>query len=281
MGIDTAATLKLVGSGINDDFSGSDPFNISIWIVSQEVDGDEALSNETKISFDIFPVVDEPIWEPAVETTEGDLESGEWLSFADIHDDFSLGDADTSEVLQYYTVDLSSLAVDAKIDKRLNFTKGGTSFALLLSLLNGTYTDNGDETIRVYPDDMAGISLSADLFFDSNVDFKIPVEATITDTKEVDGTEEVRTSTFSRNFNVKIVGTTDVPTVFAESPSGPRFSKLNISLGGISTDTDEDWGRNQSESIYYIIVPFLDVGFEYGYSFLNASSYVTGFDGGK
>jgi hypothetical protein len=76
---------------------------------------------------------------------------------------------------------------------------------------------------------------------------------------------------------VELVGTADIPTVFADNITGHR--KILINLGGETTDTDVALGREQSESIYYI-VSVIDLGILPGYRFIDANNKAVGFDGG-
>lgn len=51
-----------------------------------------------------------------------------------------------------------------------------------------------------------------------------------------------------------IDGVADEPTAFAISNSGDSMMPIPIMLGGCTTDTDAEWGRNESESnVNYIV----------------------------
>ena len=54
-------------------------------------------------------------------------------------------------------------------------------------------------------------------------------------------------------LNVDLIGTADIPTAFATSTSGMSGTLIPVSLGGISTDTDQTLGRPNSEGVHYIV----------------------------
>ncbi len=99
----------------------------------------------------------------------------------------------------------------------------------------------------------------------------------MSDTATINGSATTHTKVESKSFQVQLVGTADVPTVYAEDVSGN--TKILINLGGESTDTDVALGREQSESIYYI-VSTIDLGILPGYGFIDANNGPVGFDGG-
>lgn len=264
------------------NYSGDDPFpGFTFRAISQEMDGDESTSDYWSIFFHVYPVADGfATWDNTVTVTESENEDdGLGVSLADIGN-FTFVDADGSERVIEFTFDLSNLIEDAKIQKQLeSLVRPEATLDDLVDLyLDGVYNFNADtRKVTVAPSNMAGLKLSAELFFDSNEDFQIPVTAVIEDMASINGAEVSVTITSTGNYKVNLVGTADVPTVIASSVSGGR--KIPILLGGVSTDTDVALGRNLSESVYYI-VSMVDVGNLPGYSFVDIKDRVVGFGGG-
>jgi hypothetical protein len=264
-------------------YSGDNPFpGFTFRAISQEMDGDESTSSDYwDVSFHVYPVADGfASWRNSVTVTESQNEDdGLGVSLAHLGN-YTFVDSDGSESVVEFTFDLSNLIDDAKIDKRLEALvgSGATLDDLVDRYLDGVYDYNaGTELVTVAESNIAGMKLSAELFLDSNENFQIPVTALIKDVASIDGAEVSVTITSTGNYTVDLVGTADVPTVFADSVAGSW--KIPISLGGESTDTDIALGREPSESVYYIVSK-VDVGDLPGYSFVDMNSGVVGFGGG-
>lgn len=146
---------------------------------------------------------------------------------------------------------------DAQIGERLRQLTNDTGADLsdlVANYINGTFTFDADTgIITVLPQDLEGLSLFSILFFQSNVDFNISVSVLIRDFAFVGGVLVERFTNQTQNLEIDLVGTADPPTVFAESVSGFSLSRINITLGGESTDADAALGREESETIYYIV----------------------------
>ena len=123
------------------------------------------------------------------------------------------------------------------------------------------------------------VKLNASIFLDSNVDFSIPISAKIVDSVKIDGATVTDSKIQKGSFAVKLTGTADVPTVFADaSVSGGR--KIPISVGGESTDTDVALGRQASERIHYFVSAINLAGIT-NFAFVDSSDAPVGFDGGE
>ena len=159
---------------------------------------------------------------------------------------------------------------------------GGSSLSDLINgkLIEGPFTFNATTgVITVAPSNASLVKLKASIFLDSNVDFSIPVSAKIVDSVKIDGATVTDSRIQQGVFTVKLTGTADVPTVFANaSVSGGR--KIPISVGGESTDTDVALGREASERIHYF-VSAIDLGGITNFHFLDSSDSPVGFDGGE
>ena len=113
----------------------------------------------------------------------------------------------------------------------------------------------------------SGLAPSSSPFLDSNVDFTIPVTATIRDSAVISGSTVTVIGTQSVDFGVTLDGVADTPTVFAANPqnwtsdptdavSVDTFAPLELiplAMGGQSTDTDVTQGRSLSENVYYVL----------------------------
>ena len=53
--------------------------------------------------------------------------------------------------------------------------------------------------------------------------------------------------------DIRVFGTADSPSVLADDTSGLAGELILVNLGGESTHTDVELGREQSERIYYIL----------------------------
>jgi len=147
-------------------------------------------------------------------------------------------------------------------------------------MITGNYQyDSASGTLTVSEGEMSDIKLKADLFLDSNENFNIPVSAKIVDTALISGStvfdELIQTGT----FEVEIIGTADVPTVFVDGLI-TGHSKIPISLGGATTDTDVALGRTLSEKIHYFIEAKEMAGMT-AFQFVNSGNNAVGFEGGS
>ena len=171
-------------------------------------------------------------WGLSVSLTEADNEvNGLGVSLANVGN-YSLTDDDGSEEVIEFRFDFNSLISDAGIQIQLNSLTGKTATLsdLVSDYLEGTYTyDEATGIIVVAPGNTGGIKLAASLFKDSNQGFSIPVEALVKDTATINGQTVVSEKVETGNFKVKICGTADIPTVYAEDVSGNR--KIPIDLG--------------------------------------------------
>jgi hypothetical protein len=108
--------------------------------------------------------------------------------------------------------------------------------------------------------------LSEDLFLFSNQDFTIPISVLVRDTATINNVVETSEKTETNELRYLFTGVAEVPTVFAESTTGPSLSYVPVTLGGESTDQDVLLGREPSESVYYIVSDQDAVGMPFDYS---------------
>lgn len=146
--------------------------------------------------------------------------------------------------------------------------------------MEGTFTFNATTgVITVTPTNARLVKLNASIFLDSNVDFSIPISAKIVDSVKIDGATVTDSKIQKSALVVKLTGTADIPTVFANATiTGSR--KIPISVGGESTDTDVALGREASERIHYF-VSAINLGGITNFAFLDSSDSPVGFDGGE
>lgn len=259
------------------NFSGENPYtNLFFYAISQEMDGDQAQSDPWTIEIRVQPVADGfSSWNPELQLDEGDVESGDDISLASMNN-YVLPDNDGSESVVWFKLDLSSLIVDAGIGQRLKNLAGPSAGIeeLVANYIDGVFTWNSTaKELLVLPGNMNGIALKHSLFFDSNQDFSIPVKALIRDVATIQGNQVTDEKTETGIFKMNLVGTADTPTVFANSTYGEPFTRIPLSIGGTTTDTDVALGRVQSEDIYYIVDPQDDTLL---YSFVDSSGAVLG-----
>jgi hypothetical protein len=262
-------------------YSGESPYPaLTVWATSQEMDGDQATSNLWSISARVQPRVDGfSSWSSTLfQATEKSIESGTALSLAEAKSHV-LKDQDGSETVLYYTFDLSTLLDDAGISERLKQLKGsGAGINEFVSnYVSGIFSWNPSSTVMtVLASDVNSVAFRPTVFQDSNQDFSIPMTALVRDKATIQGSdvddEKVETGT----FDFDLVGTADVPTVFATSTSGQAFSSLPVTLGGSSTDTDAALGRDPSEDIYYVVK---SIDSSLPYSFVQGNGTVVGISG--
>jgi hypothetical protein len=147
-------------------------------------------------------------------------------------------------------------------------------------LIEGAFTFNAATgVLTVAAADMSSLKLKSALFLNSNVGFSIPISAKIVDKVKINGQDVIDSTIQDGTFHVKLIGTADVPTVFADSSiTGGR--KIPIAVGGVSTDSDVALGRAPSERIHYFISA-IDLDGISEFQFIDSSNTPVGFDGGQ
>ncbi len=290
------------------NFSGIGPTwysNLRITATAQEFDGSTAYSDPWPVIFEVLPVVDSDgigNTNPGYSVTEKENEGtgdvgvilGKLFSGAN-----ATVDSDGSEYVVDYNLDLNEMINDAQIRQRLKnlnstLTEADINFDLLLTYLvgNGNYTKNSNGTITVYVDGrnqgFGNLRFRGTLFWDSNVDFKIPFRARVQDKALLSTGLVIVETEQSGNYSISIDGTADVPAVYARNINGTR--PIRLDLNGTITDTDDfavgGLGRIQSEKIYYFMKLLNGTGsFQNAssfalYSFVNAAGQLVGFDAG-
>jgi hypothetical protein len=257
--------------------------------ISQELDGDESYSELWTVTFDVLPIADGfsswPMGPVIVTERENDVD-GIGVSLASIGN-YELADDDNSEEVVHYELDLSRLLEDAGIAVRLQELTGNPT-AVLTNLLESIYWSGKYQSydattgiITVLPDKIKDLKLSSELFLHSNQDFSIPVKALIRDTATIGGVVKKDEKYESKTLTINLIGTPDIPTVFADSISGNSSNRIGpVYFGGETTDTDLLLGRNQSELIYYIVSAD-DIGNFPGYQFADVNGTVVGFNSGN
>lgn len=284
----TAAAMATLMLPPVPNFSGENPYaGVTIRAVAQEIDGDQASSVQWPVTIKVNPVINAGTvdgfssWNMGATQTEAGSEAGGDISLASAAS-HSFNDNDGSEAVISYTFDLSALITDAGIGTRLASLPGtGAGLdKLVASYISGTFSYNaGAGTITVLAADIGGVALGGQLFLDSNQDFSIPVTAVVRDTAVIDGLPVTVDKIESGTFSVNLVGTADVPTVFASSVAGNSGTLLPLALGGVSTDTDASLGRAPSEDIYYI-VSVLNPASAPPLGFTDGSGNIVGLDNG-
>eukprot|EP00977_Amphora_coffeiformis_P007241 scaffold1569_cov171-Amphora_coffeaeformis.AAC.27 len=247
------------------NYAGEDPYpGLQIFAVTQEVDGNQAISDPWEIEFDILPVVDgASSWLPGDTVEEGDndndsIQKGVSLEAIDAFNfidgvDIRENVAETALTVEY---DLSNLIDDAKIgvqlNKLLNQTNAGIQ-ELVDNYLFGDFVSFNATTgilVATRAQIAAGLRLGAALFFQSNVGFSIPVTIFIQDRAVINGVNVTDFANYTGSFDVILEGSADPPTVFADNASGLSLTPIPVNLGGASTDNDIELGRNASETLF-------------------------------
>lgn len=260
----TAAGMPTLQLPPVPNFSGENPYSgVTVRAVTQEMDGDQATSAQWPVTIGVSPIINASTvdgfssWNLGATVSEQSNESlastGISLASTATH---AFVDNDGSEAAVSYTFDLSNLIVDAGITANLASLPGAGSGLdkLVANYISGVFTYNqAAGTITVLAANISGIALSGKLFLDSNKDFSIPVDALVRDTAVIGGSTVTVDKTEHGTFNVDLVGTADVPTVFATSAAGNSGTAIPLSLGGVSQDTDVALGRALSESIFYVL----------------------------
>jgi Ca2+-binding RTX toxin-like protein len=284
----TAAAMPTLELPPVRNFSGENPYSgVTVRAVTQEIDGDDASSPQWPVTITVNPIINSATvdglanWSMGVAQSEGSNEAGSDISLASAANHGYVDD-DGSEAVVSYTFDLSGLLADAGIAARLQALAGpGADLDdLVATYISGTFSYSaGAGTITVLAGDIGGVAIDGTLFRDSNEDFTIPVSALVRDTAVIGGTpvfvDKIETGTFS----VNLIGTADVPTVFASAASGTSGSQLPLALGGVSTDTDITLGRPLSEEIYYVLA-VTNPGTAPALGFTDGAGNVVGLDNG-
>jgi len=269
------------------NYAGEDPYpGLQIFAVTQEVDGNQAISDPWEIEFDILPVVDgASSWLPGDTVEEGDndndsIQKGVSLEAIDAFNfidgvDIRENVAETALTVEY---DLSNLIDDAKIgvqlNKLLNQTNAGIQ-ELVDNYLFGDFVSFNATTgilVATRAQIAAGLRLGAALFFQSNVGFSIPVTIFIQDRAVINGVNVTDFANYTGSFDVILEGSADPPTVFADNASGLSLTPIPVNLGGASTDNDIELGRNASETLYFIVTELNSTNMPFEYTFINSNT---------
>ncbi|CAM9929252.1 unnamed protein product, partial [Phaeothamnion confervicola] len=259
----TAAAMPALELPAVPNFSGENPYSgVTVRAVTQEIDGDQATSAQWPVTIVVNPIINAGTvdgfasWNLGTAVSEQQTETGaSGVSLGGVAS-HAFVDNDGSEAVVSYTFDLSSLIADAGIATRLAALPGAGSGLdkLVGSYISGTFTyDQASGTITVQAADTSGVVLGSQLFFDSNVDFSIPVAALVRDTAIIGGSPVHVDKIEHGSVQVDLVGTADIPTVFAGSAAGDSGTPVPLVLGGTTTDTDVALGRAQSEAIFYVL----------------------------
>lgn len=272
--------------------------DVTVSVSTQEADtGSTAYSDEWPVIFDVLPVVDQDgigNLQPSFSTTEAENEMGGDIFLFNLNVDADR-DTDGSESVLDYTLDFNTLLVDAGIRQQLaNLTPGVSVDQVTVDMLidnyliqgdGAPYTNNGNGTITVaaiggFGTATGGLRLDGRLFLDSNVNFEIPFTARVQDQAVLLTGVSIVTMIQSGTYSVQISGNSDVPTVFADTLTGTS-SPVLLRMGGDFTDTDVALGRDQSESIYFLLKR-LDMG-NFSVAFVDrsdSSAQLVGFGAG-
>ena len=277
--LDAVPTLTLP---TNPNYAGENPYpDFEIIAVTQEKDGDEATSDPWTVEFNIFPVVDgfsswdldTTVTEDFNEVTATGISLATLLDF-NLIDDTDIGD-NPAEVPLDMSFDLSNLLDDAQIRQRARNVLGfadGDPPVVIQDLINGGLIpgfysfDNNTEIITANIADVAGISLASTLFFQSNIDFRIPVTLRVRDEATIDGVVYQPIITYTGEFRVDLRGTADTPIVSADNAAGFSLTNIPLNLFGEITDSDVSLLRNASESIYFVVTEIASSGMPFDYA---------------
>lgn len=280
------------------NYSGSAPYSgasIKVIAVSQEIAGDQANSPEWNVAINVSPVINAGTvdglvnWNPKVTVTEAkDAAAGTNIALTNARvTAANFRDNDGSEEIISYTFDFTNLVGDAQVLLRVRELMGNPAATpteardwLTANGIVGTpglYTDNGNGTITVSAtldgageitttaeSKLAGLSLLAAIFDDSDVDFSFPVSVSVRDRADLAGGPVDVFKTENTTFNVELKPIADTPSVSAQNPDNTGNSAdvdtfgftqlIPLVLGGDTTDRDSiSLGRAQSEQIHYIL----------------------------
>lgn len=265
------------------NFAGMNPYDgMFVRAITQEIEGNQAVSDDWPITIKVQPVADSIDWSMSVSLTEEDNEvRAAGVSFSSALN-FTMLDTDGSESVKEFYVDLSSFIEDAQVGQRLNDLTGGSTLDDLISgnLIEGSYSyDAPTGVLTVASNAISSLKLKASLFLDSNIDFAVPISAKIVDTVTIDNASVSDSIVQDGSLSVGLKGTADVPTIFVDSEITGHL-RIPISLGGKSTDTDVALGRVLSERIHYFIEG-IDMDQISAFQFVDSSNAPVGFDGGE
>jgi hypothetical protein len=272
------------------NYSGEKPYpNLKLQALTQEVDGDQSLAVTWDIFIEVEPVADGIRgFNTSITTREGTLEETDGkLSLATIGQ-HGLADNDSSEIVLNYTIDFSTMIDDARIRQRLldlNSSLAPESLDanyLIENYLEGIYTANGNGTVTVARANIAGLYFRGLIFWDLSGKWTLRLSALVEDSATIDGVLVKDTVTEYGKVDINVLGTADTPTAFANDTSGTAGDLILVHIGGESTDTDVQLGRNQSERIYYIMSLETDLSLVNisGFVFADAQGQVVGQEGG-
>jgi hypothetical protein len=182
--VDRAVISSLKVTPIKN-YSGENPFpDLTMRAISQEVDGDESISDAWTITFDVLPIADGfTSWGLGDQLSEEDNEvRGRGIALSSVST-FSLADPDSERVVQF-SFDFSSMIADAGIGKQLDILteKPGATLSDLINadLVAGVFSyEPSTGVVTVLYDNVQSMRLDSRLFKDSNKDFAIPVSALV------------------------------------------------------------------------------------------------------
>jgi hypothetical protein len=142
------------------------------------------------------------------------------------------------------------------------------------------FQNNGDGTITVSKRNIGYLYFYGLIFWDLSGGFSFNVQALVEDKAVINGELVHVNRTSNGTFKINLLGTADVPTVYAEDANGAAGDLILMSFGGDSTDTDVYLDRLQSEQIYYIVrlKSSLAAANITGYTFINADGDVVGLE---
>jgi hypothetical protein len=268
--------------------------DVKIRAITQESDtGRVAYSDFWPVVFEIAPVVTSDgigNLAPTYITNEAFNEvDGNGIFFFDM-EVAADKDLDGSEYVVDYTINITAILDDAAILDRLVELEGAGANAQTiidnyLIAGDGAFVDNGNGTITVdagrFGSAGAGLRFNGTLFLDSSINFKIPFTVRVQDKAVLfDGKDYIVETTQSGFYNVKIMGVADVPSVNVTSSSGSSGELVPVFFNGTFTDRDISLGRNQSESIYFILAEQSIDGNFSDYAIVNAAGAIVGFGAG-
>jgi hypothetical protein len=268
--------------------------DVKIRAITQESDtGRVAYSDFWPVVFEIAPVVTSDgigNLAPTYITNEAFNEvDGNGIFFFDM-EVAADKDLDGSEYVVDYTINITAILDDAAILDRLVELEGAGANAQTiidnyLIAGDGAFVDNGNGTITVdagrFGSAGAGLRFNGTLFLDSSINFKIPFTVRVQDKAVLfDGKDYIVETTQSGFYNVKIMGVADVPSVNVTSSSGSSGELVPVFFNGTFTDRDISLGRNQSESIYFILAEQSIDGNFSDYAIVNAAGEIVGFGAG-
>jgi hypothetical protein len=279
------------------NYAGRNPYDLEIFAVTQEIDGDQSVSAPWTVNFEIQPVIDglsnynlnSQISEDTNEVDGADIPLNVTLQFTLI-DGVDVGDNPAEQALQV-VYDFRSLIDDAQIRTRLydlaqNETGTTLNAATELPFLIENYLTGYNASTMVFDpvsglltvpiDQIGGLRLQSKLFFQSNIAFSIGLFLLVREFAL--GIELFQN--YSGALNVDLRGSADPPTVFVNNATGNSLENIPLDLGGNLTDTDVALGRPSSESLYFIVTEIQAFNMSFDYKFVNSAGELLGSDRG-